>query len=101
MNELDQLPEIQMQKLFPFEETPHCRKCGARSASLLNWLLRRQMARFVTVHCRGGKPPSEEKTGPLPFITLHRDNSCAGLHKEHLHRQCSRCGYEWLMEIFS
>jgi hypothetical protein len=101
MSALSQLPEIQNQKVCPFEKRPRCRKCDARSYSLLAVLMFRVITQFGMKHCTGGKEPTEDVEMPIPFLKMKRDNNCAGLNTEHLHRICGNCGYEWLSEVYS
>lgn len=66
-----------------------------------------------TVYCAGGKEPESEEqnplvgvfkmaTGALPEqlknLSGRTINICAGIGQEHLHRICSNCGYEFLMQ---
>jgi hypothetical protein len=101
-HDLDQLPEIRAQKLLPFERVPRCRKCGA-ARWFIAWLVLRARASFPARHCNGGKAPTETMESPMPFFvpSAKRQNNCAGVTKEHLHRYCTNCGYEWMSEVRS
>lgn len=96
-------------KLAPFSIYPRCPKCagelGAGIPFLRRWLRAHGTQAQTFVYCSGG---SDEKLkvpglhfgpeGAHPAL-MDVQSACWGLVQEHLHLQCGRCSFRWLMAV--
>jgi hypothetical protein len=94
----------------PFTESTQCVKCGAVDPHPM------LMIGVQTRYCPGGQEPeTETEKNPIEaFLSLLPSlgsplaaarkpgiNICAGIGEDHLHKTCSRCGFEWLTKTMA
>ena len=95
------LPELAGLRLLPFQTVNHCPKCRHGRVRLPVFLIRileLPFAHFDMAYCRGGMPVAIEHD--MGSFGKHEDRPrCAGVTEEHIHVRCSRCGYNWLMQV--
>ena len=96
----------------PFTESAQCAKCGAGDNTSVPMM---GMTGVHSRYCPGGQEPEvEPDKNPIEaLLTLipafsnplaprkSRINICAGIGEEHLHKTCSRCGFEWLTRVMA
>lgn len=114
-------------QIEPFADCSACNKCGAADARIqfdpqdgpvaIAPMSPYSVSVINTRYCAGGKEPEEKSPvsgigsvlghlleGRLPEgmnlgeLGKRTINICAGVMQEHLHKTCSRCGFEFLTE---
>jgi len=105
MNDLDQLEQElnKTPKLLPFRVMRRCPKCAHGIWRVPGWVVRwfdLPYANFKVVWCKGHMEPQVEHQMDTIIGTIGKTVTmpCAGIIEDHLHVQCSRCGYWFLME---
>ena len=99
------IPEVARLELQPFRRRiRECRKCGGREwqlPSFLVYLLKLRSTAFEIAYCPGGRDPQQTAAVATPFGAQEIEYTmlCAGIHVEHQHVKCRRCGYVFFMHV--
>jgi ribosomal protein L37E len=90
---------------FSLRKLEECRACGIRINSfdrITAFLKSSGLAVSTTRYCEGGKAPSEERNLVEQMMRIRESvNPCAGIFTPHLHVECRRCGFSFLMATSS
>jgi hypothetical protein len=98
---------VKVAKVYPFATYPVCPKCshnlGANIPALRRWLLAHGSASQNYAYCQGDRnsrfqAPAIKMGHEGPQFTVEEMSTpCFGIIDEHLHLQCGRCKFNWLM----
>lgn len=89
------IPNVEVMPVEAFSLRPRCRKCGWRVGFWARFFIHGWSAQQWS-YCSGNHDSTRE-VSDMFGRKREVEVTCAGVFEEHLHLQCTRCSFHWLM----